>query len=141
MWQISAHVSLVHRHSLLDDALDEWAPALGSARLAYRGHAYRVYNFARRILGSERRDEELAIASAFHDIGIWSDGTFDYLAPSAARARDYMRDHNPELPFEVVTDAIENHHVLRRVRSGPHADVVEAFRLADLVDVSRGILR
>lgn len=134
-------MKLVERHPVIEEALDAWAPSLGAARVAYGGHAHRVFNLARRLLGSARRDDELAVASAFHDIGIWSDRTFDYLAPSVARALDHVRDHAPGLSARLITDAIENHHRLRRVRTGPDADVVEAFRRADLVDVSRGWIR
>lgn len=132
---------LVDQHPIIEDALDAWASSLGPARAAYSGHAYRVYNFARALLGSERRDDLLAVASAFHDIGIWTDGTFDYLAPSIGRARDYLQEHAPELPADLVAGIIDNHHRLGRVREGSEADVIEAFRQADLVDVSRGLIR
>jgi hypothetical protein len=36
---------------------------------------------------------------------------------------------------------IDQHHRLRRVVEGPEPEVVEAFRRADLVDLSRGVLR
>ena len=32
--------------------------------------------------GNAERLEKIAIAAAFHDTGIWVDGTFDYLPPS-----------------------------------------------------------
>lgn len=132
---------MVDRHPIIEEALDAWEASLGPARVAYGGHAYRVYNFARHLLGSERRDDELAVASAFHDLGIWSDGTFDYLAPAIGRARDYLQQHAPGVPADLVADIIDNHHRLGRVRKGSEADVIEAFRRADLVDVSRGLLR
>jgi hypothetical protein len=33
----------------------------------------------------------LVIAACFHDLGIWTDHTFDYLSPSAGLARDYLQ--------------------------------------------------
>ena len=117
--------------------LEEWSSALGRDRARYGGHAYRVYNVARRLVGSERRDDELALSSAFHDLGIWSDCTFDYLAPSIARAHAYLEGRAPELPADLIAEVIENHHRLRRVRFGVDPEVIEAFRRADLVDVSR----
>ena len=128
----------VARHPVIEDTLDAWD--IGDARAAYGGHAYRVFNFARQILGSENHDDELAVASAFHDIGIWTDGTFDYLPPSIAHARDFVREKMPQLSSDRVADIIANHHVLRRIHSGTNAEVIEAFRLADRVDVSRGWL-
>ncbi len=131
-------VGVVERHPIIDDLLEEWGAALGVDRARYCGHAYRVYNVARRVLGSKRSDDELAVASAFHDLGIWSDGTFDYLAPSIARAQAYIARHAPEMPAALIAEVIENHHRIRRVRFGVDAEVIEAFRRADFVDVSRG---
>lgn len=125
---------------LIEDALAAWAPAIGSARAAYRGHVYRVFNFSRRLLGSAHVDRELALASVFHDLGIWSDRTFDYLAPSLARARDHLTQRELGVSGATVAHAIDNHHVLRRIRGGPSADVSEAFRRADLVDLTRGFV-
>jgi hypothetical protein len=124
------------RHPLIDDVIEEWAAALGSAQGAYRGHAFRVFNIARQ-LGVPRSDE-LALASAFHDLGIWSDKTFDYLEPSIARAETYMRARTPGLSTALVSALIANHHKLRRIRDW---DAVEGFRRADLVDVTRGWFR
>jgi hypothetical protein len=132
---------LMDRQPLIDEALEVWQPALGAAGKAYRGHVYRVFNFARSLLGSERHDGELALASAFHDIGIWSDATFDYLEPSIRRAGDHLRARQLGLPVDLIADLIRNHHLLRRVRGGGEAHVIEAFRRADLTDVSRGLLR
>ena len=54
----------------------------GSRRSAWRAH--------RAALGVAAPDTQrkIAIAAAFHDLGIWSAGTMDYLPPSAALARD-----------------------------------------------------
>lgn len=132
-------MDIATRHPLVEDVLARWD--LGAALAAYRGHAYRVFNYARRIAASRHYDDELACASAFHDIGIWTDRTFDYLPPSIARATEYVRAHAPELSAERVSAIVRNHHVLRRIGVGEDATVVEAFRLADRVDVSRGWLR
>jgi hypothetical protein len=130
--------AIVEREALLDEALAAWAPALGSAHAAYRGHVYRVYNFSRRLLGTARADRELAVTSAFHDLGIWTDRTFDYLAPSAERAREHLAARGLDVSPTVVADAIANHHVLRSLRGG---GVSEALRRADLVDLSLGWFR
>ncbi len=121
--------------------LEDWAGALGSARLAYAGHAYRVLNYARTLLGSGEHDHELALAAAFHDLGIWSDRTFDYLPPSIQRAEHFRRQFVPEVDAELLAAIIRDHHVLRGLRTGLEPALREAFRGADLVDVSRGRLR
>ena len=127
-------MSLVDRHELLEEALAGSRAAVGAAYDAYRGHAYRVFNCARRFVGDARADDTLAIAAAFHDVGIWTARTFDYLPPSVAEARRWC---GGRADADVVARAIENHHRLRRYRTAPAADVIEAFRKADLVDVSR----
>jgi hypothetical protein len=128
----------IQRHPLIDEVLDEWAPRLGLARAGYGGHAQRIYNLARQLLGSERHDTELALASAFHDLGIWSDDTFDYIEPSVQRALEHIRLRRLALSEELVAELIAQHHRLRRVRSGLAPEVVDAFRRADLVDVVAG---
>jgi hypothetical protein len=133
---VTAPPTLVDRQPLIDEVLQAFAPALGTGGPAYRGHVYRVYNLARCLLGSARRDDELAVASAFHDLGIWSDGTFDYLGPSLLRANDYVRERRPGVSADLVAALIGNHHLLFRVRHGAEPETVEAFRRADLVDVS-----
>lgn len=131
----------IETHSVLDDALEPWSEHLGAARVPYRNHAYRVFNFARALLGSASGDETLAVTSAFHDLGIWSDRTFDYLAPSEARAREFLERRLPAAPAELIVAAIEHHHRLGPVRGAEGAGLIDAFRRADLVDVSRGVYR
>jgi len=133
---VSRRFELVERNALIDEVLSAFAASLGADSAAYRGHAYRVFNLSRRLLGSGRKDDELAVSSVFHDLGIWSDKTFDYLEPSLARANDFLAERRPELPASLVAEVIRNHHLLRRVRGGAEPEVVEAFRRADLVDVS-----
>lgn len=134
-------MELVEQHPFVEQMLEEWSTALGPARLAYAGHAYRVLNYARALLGSDRHDEEIALAAAFHDLGIWSDGTFDYLAPSIRRAEAFRRQRAPGVEAELIASLIGDHHLLCPLKSGAEPTVRDAFRRADLVDVSRGLLR
>jgi hypothetical protein len=134
-------MNIVDHHPVIEEVLDAWSPSLARARAAYGGHVYRVFNYARRLFGSASHDDDFAVASAYHDLGIWSDRTFDYLAPSSARAADYLRARGPGASPRLVAEVIENHHSLRRVRSGTAPLVAEAFRRADYVDLSRGWLR
>jgi hypothetical protein len=139
-------VDLVERNPSIDEILEAFRDALGPAKVAYRGHVYRVFNCARWLLGTDAEDSSLAIASAFHDVGIWSDRTFDYLAPSIARAEAYLEAASAARPSSSASAAtvariIAQHHRLRRVRGPSPAPLIEAFRLADRVDVSRGWLR
>ena len=82
----------------------------------------------------------MLVAAPFHDIGIWTDQTFDYLGPSVARALDYLAAHGRCHLAEEVALLIEQHHKILPY-AGPFADTVERYRKADLVDVSFGWVR
>lgn len=72
----------------IDPLLEPHRDALGSAFGPYRGHACRVYHYTLVLRRDARPGDEakVAIASAFHDLGIWVVGTMDYLDPSVALA-------------------------------------------------------
>jgi hypothetical protein len=63
--------------------------------------------------GSRRLDpeqlEKVAVAAAFHDLGIWTDGTFDYLPPSIRLAREWLgqsgkAEWEPEISVKWTTE-------------------------------------
>jgi hypothetical protein len=119
-----------HRDHARGDAVG-WA--------GYRGHVYRVLNFARALTPETAdRDEKLAIAGAFHDLDAF--GSLDYLA-SSIRAQDaWLRETGRLAWADELALVIAEHHRLNPYR-GPHAGLVEAFRRADLVDVSQGLVK
>ena len=120
--------------------LEYHASALGHDFIAYRNHIYRVVNLCFAIAGGgDRVDlEKIAVAAVFHDLGIWTDHTFDYIAPSVALAREHLSacakaDWIPEIEAMIV-----DHHKITALR--PHrASLVESFRRADWIDVTRGL--
>ena len=62
----------------LDDVLCAHANELGNDFGRYRNHAYRVANLCLSLSPPHPdRLEKVAIAAAFHDLGIWTDGKFD----------------------------------------------------------------
>jgi hypothetical protein len=74
---------IVDRHGLIDESLDAFRDAIAGDLTAYRGHVYRVFNFTRALASpTADRDDKIALAAVFHDLGIWSDHTVDYLPPS-----------------------------------------------------------
>ena len=77
--------TLYERHPIIDDAMAQWKATVGGDWQAYRNHAYRVYNFSRAQYDTDSAAEGFAVASAFHDLGIWPERTFDYLETSAHR--------------------------------------------------------
>ncbi|HEV7734253.1 MAG TPA: phosphohydrolase [Candidatus Binatia bacterium] len=130
---------MIDRHPLVEDILGTWTAALGADLAGYRGHVYRVLNLCR-ALAPSADDEQAAIATAFHDLGIWSDGTFDYLPPSVARATAFLDATGRAPATDAVARAIEMHHKLLPYH-GDDALLVEALRRADLIDVSLGLVR
>jgi hypothetical protein len=131
---------LLTRIDALDRVLEAHAAALGADFTAYRNHAYRVANLCVALRPCDGESfEKVALAAAFHDLGIWSARTFDYLPPSIALARDHAACHGHADWREVLAAMIAKHHKIRRYR-GASAELVESFRRADWVDVSHGAL-
>ncbi len=128
-------MQITQAHQTIDTLFEEWKAALGRDYKAYRNHAYRVFNLASVLAGASGEDREiLAVAAAFHDIGIWLDNTFDYLGPSVQRALGYLSKTGREKWGEQVTNIIAQHHKVFPWR-GTEPKLVEAFRRADWFDV------
>lgn len=118
--------------------LEAHAKELGDDHLAYLNHVSRVLLFYQALAGD--CPQSVLVAAAFHDLGIWSDRTFDYLAPSVNLARDYLQSSSSLSLVPEVEAIIVNHHKLRPYR-GAFLASVETLRKADLVDVSLGAVR
>jgi HD domain len=129
----------ITRSALLDELFDASRDVLDADFAAYRNHAYRVLNFAH-ALGPPPADagRKLEIACFFHDLGIWTDGTFDYLEPSARRAREYLEREGLSTWAVDVTRMITEHH---KITSASGVTLVDTFRRADWIDVSLGLVR
>jgi len=100
----------------------------------YRNHVYRGLTYHQLLLGAALPDAA-ALAWAVHDPGIWTAGSFDYLTPSADLASMHAGEFGVT-DIEHVRMMILGHHKVR-----PADDRMTAtMRIADMVDVSRGIL-
>lgn len=127
--------------AVLDDILDRHALALGDDFLRYRNHAYRVANFHWSLdAGSASDLETVAIAVAFHDLGLWTANTFDYLAPSEQLAVEFLQARDMHALVPLVVAMIDHHHQLSAVDTAS-SRLVETFRRADWIDVSAGLVR
>jgi hypothetical protein len=122
----------------LDGVLNAHAPALGGDFAGYRNHAYRVMNLCLALSPSGHR-EKIALAAAFHDLGIWTTSTFDYIPPSVDLANAHLAASGRSPWTPEIETTIREHHKLTRYRSHPDWPV-EAFRKADFIDVSRGLV-
>jgi hypothetical protein len=88
-----APISLLTSVPTVDEVLQAYASKLGHDFIAYRNHVYRVMNLCVAIAEDRVEVEKIAVAAVFHDLGIWTNKTFDYIAPSEALARQYLAAH------------------------------------------------
>jgi hypothetical protein len=135
------HASLLTRLLTVDEVLDHHASALGPDMTAYRNHVYRVVNLAVAITPQRQLEvEKLAIAAVFHDLGIWTNKTFDYIRPSVALARDYLAERGMTDWAPEIEAMIADHHKVTSSHANPPL-LVELFRRADWIDVTFGLRR
>jgi len=126
-------------NQIIDAILSEKKDSLGSHFDKYRNHVYRTFNLCIEMDKDVENVRKYAIASAFHDIGIWTNDTFDYLEPSINLAKKYLEKINKNEWVEEVSLMIDMHHKISKY-TGPYEITVEVFRKADWIDVSRGII-
>lgn len=124
----------------LDELLQRYRSQLGKDFTGYRNHVYRVINFCHLLIDANPQQlQKLCIAGAFHDLGIWTAGTFDYLPPSLRLAEAYLEEIDKQQWAAEVLPMIELHHKISSAAAHP-SNLVEAFRRADWIDVSLGML-
>jgi len=129
---------MVETHPYIEDILKQHRSELNLDYDKYRHHIYRVLNFTLLIHHTEGKElDTLAIAAAYHDIGIWTAGTLDYLEPSIKLAKEYIKSKKLKISPKLVEDIISNHHKVTPYRDN---NLVEAFRKADAIDLSLGII-
>jgi len=124
--------------SMVDALVDPWLRVIGRDFAGYRNHCRRVFIFACELggTGGDNR-EKFAIAAAYHDLGIWTAGTFDYLEPSRLLARSYLASTGMVEWSDEIEAMIENHHKINSWSCKP-GWLVEPFRQADWIDVTFG---
>lgn len=130
------------RIPLLEDILEQWKSELGNDYAGYKNHVYRMINFCFALYNgvNDEKREKIIIAGCFHDLGIWSDDTFDYLPPSIVLANSYLKQKNLENWIPDIELMIGMHHKLREYHD-THTELIEVFRKGDLVDFSLGIFK
>ena len=133
-------MKLETRIPLIDEILSDHAVRFHADLTGYRNHVYRMVHFCL-VQGAfdEVQSEKIVIAGCFHDLGIWSDDTLDYLPRSVALARTYLSSTGREDWIPDITLMIDLHHRIRKYRGEPA--LVETFRRGDLVDFSLGAIR
>src|SRR5215471_20881022 len=107
----SDHAGLLTDLPTVERVLVDHAPELGRDLVSYRNHVYRVVNLCLAIAGDRHVElEKLAVAAVFHDLGIWTNHTFDYIAPSVALARDHLAARGMSDWIPEVKAMIADHH-------------------------------
>lgn len=126
--------------SMVDALVDPWLRVIGRDFAGYRNHCRRVFLYACALDGAKGESrQKFAIAAAFHDLGIWTDKTFDYLEPSKRLARACLESTGKAEWTDEIAAMIENHHKVTPWSGNP-GWLVEPFRQADLIDLTFGTL-
>lgn len=131
---------------VIETVLAEHAGVIGADLTGYRNHVYRVANLCLELSreGGPAPTVDvvtrITTAAVFHDLGIWTAGTFDYLAPSVRLAEAWLETTNRAEWIPETRAMILNHHKITPCR-GAHGPLVDAFRQADWIDVTWGAVR
>ncbi len=83
-----------------------------------------------RDLGSEAAPddaEKIAIAAVFHDLGVWTHHTMDYLPLSVELLSGHLEEIGRQTWMAEISEIILNHHKLRPYRAAEGARLVEPF--------------
>lgn len=124
---------------IIEELLQKHKHIIGADYIGYHNHVYRVYHNCLLIDQNGNNSEKYAIAAVFHDIGIWTHHTLDYLEPSIAQANIYLTGTDRQYLLAEVLLMIHWHHKVKQYK-GPYHYVVNTFRKADWIDVSLGII-
>ncbi|HEY6506262.1 MAG TPA: HD domain-containing protein [Chitinophagaceae bacterium] len=128
-----------HSNKTIEDLMQKFRPIMGADHDRYKNHVYRVFLNCLLIDSDKTNEEKYAIAAVFHDIGIWTNHTFDYLSPSAEQARIYLSETGKHDWTDEISQMINWHHKMSKYK-GNHSTTTETFRKADWIDVSLGLL-
>ncbi len=119
--------------------LEPYKPAIGVDYEKYRNHACRVFLNCLLLDTDNDNEKKYAVAAVFHDIGIWTNHTVDYLNPSIEQAKLFLKQSHKEDWQKEIELMIYWHHKIDRYK-GIHETIVETFRRADWIDVSLGLI-
>jgi hypothetical protein len=133
---MSEHI--VKQHLIIEALFATYSDVLGNDMEKYKNHVYRIFNYSL-YLSKNEEAEKYAIAAFFHDIGIWTNHTFDYLHPSIELAKKHLLQIQKNSWSEEIVLMIDQHHKISSYK-GNFATTVEIFRKADWTDVSLGII-
>ncbi|MEH6347848.1 MAG: hypothetical protein V7785_22320 [Bermanella sp.] len=143
---MSAPLTVETHIPFLETLFEPWKTLIGSDYQGYRNHVYRMVQFCwalKQVKGEPLCEEDkrkIMIAAVFHDIGIWTENTLDYLEPSLPPAMNYLQKQQLAHWKDEIRLMITEHHKLRAYR-GEYQDMVELFRQGDLIDFSLTLVK
>lgn len=126
-----------YSHKIIDDLLSRFESVIGVDYERYRNHVCRVFLYCILLDKNKSNEKKYAIAAVYHDIGIWTDRTIDYLNPSIAKANNYLMEIGKKEWLEEIDFMIYWHHKITKYK-GAHQETVVIFCKADWIDVSLG---
>ena len=127
------------KNDFLTPVLERYKSSLKNDFDAYNNHINRVFNYCVLLDSELKHHPKYAIAVVFHDLGIWTENTFDYLEASKELAKSHLISINKENWTEEILLMIDMHHK-RSEYTGKFEETVEVFRKADWIDVSLGLI-
>ncbi len=141
MTQNRQPIQIITHSERIESLLKPYQNTLGADFAGYRNHLYRVLTYIQYFRQGDTHHRELIeTALVYHDIALWTARELAYLQPSADLALADNRRHGWGLDAGLLRTLIEQHHKIRPYH-GPHADLVNAFRKADWIDASVGLIR
>lgn len=149
---------LVVKYDPIEMHLSKFESMIGEDYKGYRGHIYRVFNFAN-ILSpnlSDKDKELIGVALVYHDIGLWSDKVLAYIDPSCDflmnNANKINKENNKneynENELLLMHHIVKYHHKITKYnpkdgkvlneKYPSFVDIVDKVKDADIVDFSKG---
>ncbi len=128
-----------HSYKRIEEIIIPYKEVIGKDYHRYKNHVCRVFLHCILFDNQKSNEEKYAIAAVFHDIGIWTAHTIDYLEPSIQELKSFLIASNKEEWTDEISEMIYWHHKINRYQNGRYASV-EIFRKADWIDVSLGII-
>lgn len=87
-----------------------------------------------------RREDQVGNCTCFHDIGLWSAHTVDYIPPSVSEVKGTYPGAGRNEWSEEIGLMVEMHHKVRTYKTERYP-LVGLFRKGDLVDFSLGLFK
>ena len=129
-----------HTTPVIHQVLHHYRTELGADFIKYDHHVRRVYHLCCLIDPNPQHHLLYEIAAVYHDLGIWTAQTFDYLNPSIELACEYLKHQQLSELSKPIVQMIDQHHKISAYK-GSDAQLVETFRQADWIDLSFGYIR